>query len=104
MLCVGRAKPGGRLASVPGKAGAPALVGLSVLEKLRGSPLRRIASSYRFKSGGSYIRPVEARSTVLASLSSDQEKPKRGAKLFLSVLKPDDSGLAANARASGTLN
>jgi hypothetical protein len=27
--CVGSAKPGGRLASVPGKAGAPALVGLT---------------------------------------------------------------------------
>ena len=45
MLCVGSAKPGGTSASVPGKAGAPALVGLRVAVKLLGSPLRRIASS-----------------------------------------------------------
>ena len=44
-LCVGSAKPGGRSASVFGKAGAPALVGFKVAVKLRGSPLRRMASS-----------------------------------------------------------
>jgi hypothetical protein len=45
MLCLGRTKPGGRSASVPGNAGAPALVGLSVTASVRGSPLRWIASS-----------------------------------------------------------
>ena len=103
MLCVGSAKPGGRSASVPGNAGAPALVGFR-----READRPRVAVALdgvlvQFSSGGSYMIPEDARSTVRASSSIDQENPTRGAKLFLSTLKLDDSGLAANGRASGTL-
>ena len=45
MLWVGSAKPGGRLDRSFGKAGAPALVGLSVVVKDLGSPFLRMASS-----------------------------------------------------------
>ena len=45
MLWVGSAKPGGRFDKLPGKAGAPALVGLSVVVNDLGSPFRRMASS-----------------------------------------------------------
>jgi hypothetical protein len=38
-------------------------------------------------SGGSYIIPIDARSTVVARSSSDHENPTRGAKLFLSMVK-----------------
>src|SRR2546425_13303896 len=93
MLWVGSAKPGGRFERLPGKAGAPALVGLSVVVKDFGSPFLRIASSYKFSSGGSYMIPEDARRTVFASLSSVHEKPARGAKLFLSFLKLCARGL-----------
>src|SRR5262245_49469441 len=53
-----------------GKAGAPAVVGVTVVLKDFGSPFRRIASSYMFNCGGSYMIPVDARRTVLFSLSS----------------------------------
>ena len=49
------------------------------------------------------MSPDDARSTVRASGSIAHEKPTRGAKLFLSTLKLDDSGLAANGRESGDL-
>ena len=53
-------------------------------------------------SGGSYIRPVEARSTVRADESSDQDTPARGATLFLSIVNFCEYGFAANGRAGGT--
>ena len=48
--------------------------------------------------------PVEARTTVREAESRLQEKPTRGAKLFLSFLKDCESGFAANGRASGMSN
>ena len=54
--------------------------------------------------GGSYIIPIDARSTVVALSSSDHEKPARGAKLFLSMLKSCEYGFGANALAEGTSN
>ena len=49
------------------------------------------------------MTPLEARNTVRALESSVQEKPTRGAKLFLSTLNFDDAGLPAKGRASGIL-
>jgi hypothetical protein len=54
-------------------------------------------------SGGSYMMPLDARSTVRALESSVQENPARGAKLFLSTLNSEEAGLAAKGRASGIL-
>jgi hypothetical protein len=55
-------------------------------------------------SGGSYIRPIDARTTVVARSSTDHEKPTRGAKLFLSIVKSCEYGFGANGRADGTSN
>src|SRR6187401_254411 len=94
--CVGRTPAE---AALPGKAGAPACVGLKVKTGARGDPDSRIACSYPPSSGWSYINPMLPRSTVVGL--SAQATPARGPKLLRSILKLCDEASGAFATPSG---